>query len=207
MEHKEFVRKLSKKRPEFFEEYELLEEYRGCKDKITIKHKKCGKVFLMDPMHLMRGQGCPHCHGGKKDKAWFNEKMKDLVGDEYLALEDYTTGKTKIKFKHVKCGEIFEMRPEDFLNGQRCPECAKHIRAAKLKKEPSIFAKEVASLVGDEYELLSDYTNCKEKVWMKHKTCGSIFKVSPTAFLHGGSKKTGTRCPICFASYKKSEDI
>ena len=60
----------------------------------------------------------------EKNNDWFINK--ELTNDEYSVLGTYKTGKIKIKLrKHEVCGSEFEMRPEDFEDGQRCPECAK----------------------------------------------------------------------------------
>ena len=61
---------------------------------------------------------------GKTD-AQFKQEIKDLVGDEYTFLDSYVNAKTKLRIKHNKCNNVYEVRPNDFLNGKRCPFCAR----------------------------------------------------------------------------------
>ena len=68
-----------------------------------------------------------------KDTVWFKNKVSD-ADKNYEVLGEYINSKTKIELRHLFCNTIFSMRPEDFLRGQRCPECAKHIRVAGRKK-------------------------------------------------------------------------
>ena len=46
-------------------------------------------------------------------------------------------------------------------------------------------------LVKDEYSVLGEYVNNKEKILMRHNTCGHEYMVQPNKFL------TGRRCPKC----------
>ena len=60
----------------------------------------------------------------RKTDAEFKKEVFDLVGSEYEFLDSYVNSYTKIKVKHNKCGHIYEVRPNLFLNnGSRCPYC------------------------------------------------------------------------------------
>ena len=122
----------------------------------------------------------------RKTDAQFKKEVYDLVGDEYTFLESYVKSSVKIKVKHNKCGNTYEVKPNDFLNGKRCPYCF-----GNIKKTDTKFKKEVHDLVGDEYTFLDPYVNSKVKLKVKHNTCGNVYEVTPSHFL------SGSRCPFC----------
>ena len=93
--------------------------------------------------------------------------------------------------RHEVCGNEYEVTPNKFKKGRRCPECAKRKRANFHRKDEEQFIKEIYALVGDEYTLLSSYISTHEKVQMRHNPCRYEYVVSPAKFL------TGRRCPRC----------
>ena len=211
MTNEDFINGIKTKLPDFFNKFEILEEYKGNKVPISIKCRKCDDIFKKDPMHLMRGQGCPNCAGKKKNTEWFIKKVYELTDDEYSVLGEYITGKTKIKLRHNgECGNEFDMRPEDFENGQRCPKCARKTGSLKKRKTDEEFKKIVKELVLDEYTVLGTYTTSTEKIRMKHNSCGSEFFVAPGLFIyprkHANGKFSGSRCPVCYGSIKKTDE-
>lgn len=137
----------------------------------------------------------------RKTDAEFRAEVKDIVGDEYIALDRYHGAMTKIKFKHINCGNYFEMRPHDFLTGRRCPKCARKIRGQKEMKSNTKFKSEVSTITGKEYLVLDKYIGRKRKIRFKHQTCGFIFLMTPDNFLHGH------RCPRCMSNLSKGEKI
>lgn len=60
-----------------------------------------------------------------------------------------------------------------------------------MKKDTEQFKKEVFDLVGNEYEVLSEYINSSAKIKILHSKCGYIYKVTPGDFIQG------IRCPKC----------
>ena len=130
----------------------------------------------------------------KKTDAEFKKEVFDLVGNEYTFLDSYVTARTKIKVKHNKCGNIYDVTPNDFTNGRRCHSCASNAR-----KTNEQFKKEVYNLAGDEYTFLDSYINSRTEIRVKHNICGNAYKVKPSNFL------TGRRCPYCNGKAKKSD--
>ena len=59
-------------------------------------------------------------------------------------------------------------------------------------KTTETFKKEVYSLVGDEYTVMSEYTKAKEDVTFLHKTCGKTSSIKPDKFL-----RRNKRCDHC----------
>ena len=149
----------------------------------------CGRILDMLPASLLHGIGCNHCRhreGRLITNDGFKKHLKEVVGDEYIPLTEYTGATNKVVFKHKVCGNVFEMRPNNIFNGQRCPHCF-----GTPKKTDEDFKQEVYDLVGDEYTFLDKYVNARTKLRVRHNECGSIYKVRPDDFIHG------CRCPYC----------
>lgn len=108
-------------------EYELLGEYTGIKNKTTIKHLKCGNIYDVTPDHFIHEKTrCPICFGNlKKTTSKFKKEIYDLVGDEYTVIGKYKTAREKIKIKHNACNHVYNVIPDSFLRGSRCPRCFK----------------------------------------------------------------------------------
>lgn len=169
-------------------EYSFIESYVNAHTKIKVKHNKCGYVYSVDPASFLYGKRCPHCAGNlKKNNAQFKKEVCDLVGDEYTFLDPYVSSSIKIRVRHNECGYIYKVRPNDFLNGTRCPKCNK-----KMRKTDEEFKQEVYDLVGDEYTFIEPYKNALTPLKVKHNKCGSIYKVTPSDFIN-----THHRCAFC----------
>ncbi|MCE2265790.1 hypothetical protein GPX01_08475 [Streptococcus thermophilus] len=63
--------------------YEILEEYKGAREKIKIRCKSCNNVWFNSPTHLLSGQGCPYCAGKHKTSESFNNELKQKYGSKY----------------------------------------------------------------------------------------------------------------------------
>lgn len=131
----------------------------------------------------------------KKTDAEFKKEVFDLAGGEYTFLDNYQGSNTKIKVKHNKCGNTYEVRPKDFIKGERCPNCF-----GNIKKTDAQFKKEVYDLVGDEYIFLDPYVNARTKIKVKHNECGNVYEIDPNHFLKGN------HCPYCSGKLEKTDD-
>lgn len=54
----------------------------------------------------------------------FKHTIFELTGNDFELLSEYKTAKTKVLMKHNKCGNKFEITPDNFKSGNRCPFCA-----------------------------------------------------------------------------------
>lgn len=121
----------------------------------------------------------------------FRNRVKSLGNNKYILLSEYKTAKVKVTLKHVSCGNIYTVTPSDFTSGKRCPKCALKKRSLSESKTNEAFILEVHELVGDEYEVISNYARWDIPVTMYHSICGNSYSVAPNAFL------SGRRCPKC----------
>lgn len=184
-------------------EYEFLESYINNSTKIECKHNKCGYTWKVTPASFLRGVRCPQCNGGiRKTNEKFVQEVYELVGNEYIFLEDYINDRTKIKCKHNECGHIWKIVPSSFLQGRGCPQCkGKRISVSKTR-DNEWFKERVCELIGDEYTFLGEYKNSRTKIKVRHNECGYIYEVTPNHFFNG------TRCPQCNKpDYKQNQDL
>lgn len=121
----------------FGSDYQVIVPYKNENTKVKIKHLVCGKEFWVYPTNFVKEKhGCPSCASKRgrvaqlknSNQIWnqetFVNKVKDLTGDEYSVLGTYTKSIEKVKMKHNKCGNIFYMAPNHFVNKhERCPYC------------------------------------------------------------------------------------
>lgn len=106
-------------------EYELLSEYIKASQKIRILHKTCGYEYETTPSKIINDEKCRICNGRFRNTLIFKDKVFKLVGNEYEILEEYINSSKKIKIKHIICGHEYNVIPNKFLSGNRCPYCHK----------------------------------------------------------------------------------
>lgn len=174
------------------DEYSLLSPYVNSKEKMTIIHNTCGHEYSVKWNNFKAGKRCPNCSGRMTNEE-FIDKVRLLIGDEYTFLDKYRTSGYKIKVRHniIGCGHTYEVTPNHFLRGRRCPKCW----FKSKRKTNEAFIQEVYSLVGDEYLPISEYISSRNRIQIYHSKCEKIYMVRPNEFLQGN------RCPHC----KRSE--
>jgi len=131
-------------------------------------------------------------HRRKTHSDFINEVFAQ-VENEYSILGEYVNAKTKLKMKHNICNHTWEIDPDKFLQGRRCPECSIKQRTEEATKNHEDFVKELFELVKEEYKVVGKYMTSREKIEMKHNVCNHTYSVYPYSFLAG----KGSRCPHC----------
>ena len=172
----------------FGDQYTLLSPYVKATEKIKVKNNNCGHIYDIRPNNLLNGSHCPICslNHSRKTAQQYTQEVYDLVGNEYTVVTPYINARIPITIKHNKCGNKYSIRPDRFLNGDRCPFCS---RTARMNT--SQFKKRVYDKYGDEYKVVGKYVNSGAKIAIKHK-CGYQWNVNPNNFLRGKS-----HCPAC----------
>lgn len=116
----EYIEELDLKKPTI----EVLGTYNGLKAKILHKCKVCKHEWEVIPDNLLnRKNGCPKC--GKRAKLTnedFLEKL-DKINPNIKPLDEYVSHIHKMRFQCVKCGHVWEAKPNNILNGKGCPKC------------------------------------------------------------------------------------
>ena len=101
----------------------------------------------------------------------------------------YINNQTPVKVHCNACGLERPARPNRLLTekGACCPRCS-----GKERQTTETFQQRVTAAAGPKYEVTSEYAGVNRHVRMKHTTCGHEWNVTPSNFLH-----VGTRCPKC----------
>lgn len=176
----------------------LSNDYINAHQKLKLKCK-CGEIFqtTFNAFKHNHKKQCNRCgkqnfanKKTKTNKEFINE-IYNIVGNEYIFLESYINSATKIKCKHNECGHIWQIRPNDFLKGNRCPKCYGNIPYTQEE-----YCNKIIEIAGDEYIFLEKYIDSKTKIKCKHNKCGYIWKTTPNNFLNG------RRCPQCNGGIK-----
>jgi len=194
----DYLQELLNKR-EDGKEYKWLEDYKGeCHKKHKIKHLVCENEYEVRPNDFRQGTRCPECAIKKKQKIYLQKLLDNAKdGKDYKWLEDYKgSNKIKHKIKHLVCGNEYEVRPNDFRQGNRCPFCfGKFIyKTSNLNYLQELLNK---TKDGKDYKWLEEYKgNNKLKHKIKHLVCGNEYDVAANCF------QQGNRCPFCANNYK-----
>lgn len=181
--------------------YELISTYENSRTKVEMKHLVCGHTYNVRPSKFTEGKRCPNCSKpfqNKKTHEEFKAQVVELGESKYELLSTYENSQTKVNMRHLVCGHVYNVRPDKFLEGKRCPNCSKTFGKKKTHEE---FEAQVLEVGESEYELISTYTNGQNKVNMKHLVCGHKYNVIPSKFLEG------RRCPNCFGAKTKKHDV
>lgn len=186
MTDEQFKEKLKNK---YGDEYIALEQYKGSSVKIKILHKKCGEITMKRPNDILSGYGCDKCNEyHKKYEEEFNEELRRIYGDEYIAIDGYKGAHIEIYFKH-SCGTAFKAKPYLMLQKRRkCPKCKKN--QTPTEEELRQIIKKCKD--GEFYLLVSNYTRMCKKAKFLHMKCGNTFDMRPTDFIYKNE-----RCPDC----------
>lgn len=119
-------------------EYTLLSEYENVYKKIQVKHNICGHEYDVAPGHFLSGKKCPECAIENtrkrltKSHPWFLAQVYERVKNEYTVLGKYKKSNEKLLMRHNDCENEYMVSPQKFLQGRRCPKCAR--KKGKNKK-------------------------------------------------------------------------
>ncbi|PEJ40070.1 hypothetical protein [Bacillus wiedmannii] len=173
---------------------------------------RCNRELPVDTLYFHKKKECKYgldsickeCRGypfgkHKLTHEKFVDFIKETVGGEYYVLGEYKTGKQKVLMKHNTCGHKFEMQPNNFKQGQRCPECANESRRTKRRMSHSEFVERVKTEANSEYTVVGKYVNANTKVLMRHNECGYEWGITPDKF------RVGQRCPNCIGKCQTHE--
>lgn len=126
----------------------------------------------------------------------FKNDIYDQYGDEYSLLSEYKGTHSKVKMRHNICGNEYEVSPNKFRSGRKCPFCANKMRSIKRQKTKEVLQKELNEYYGkEEYTILSDEIGKNlDKIKVRHNCeyCGyNEFESTPNYL------KQGKGCQVC----------
>ena len=121
----------------------------------------------------------------KKSAEEYKREVLTLTDSEYECIGDYINNKTPVKMYHAVCRNTFDMKPNKFLSGHRCPICN------KMRKKSIMEVRRKVLEQGHDLFLLSEYTDMKTPATFVHTECGRTFLMKPADAVRG------RKCPFC----------
>lgn len=187
----DFKRQLNIEHPEL----ELLSEYDGNKNYVTVRCLRHDYIFRTKPNWLHGGCGCQKCYDERRGNTTrksvddFINEAKQIHGNKYdYSKVDYINSKTKVCIICPEHGEFWQT-PNKHLNGTHgCPKCSGRGRSTteiieefrKVHKDDYIYDK-------------VDFLNNRTKVCIICPEHGEFWQ-TPDKHLQGEG------CPICKSS-------
>lgn len=173
-------------------------EYVNSSTKVCIICPKHGEFWQIPNSHL-KGCGCFKCgvensaKGHLYNTKKFIEKAKFIFGNSYDYSEvKYVSSSKKVKIKCNKCGNVFEMTPNNHLSGQGCPKCASKKKGGK--KNINEVIEKARKIHGDKYDYSKvEYRGANEKICIICPIHGEFWQ-TPANHLRGQG------CPKCNSS-------
>lgn len=135
----------------------------------------------------------------KWNTATFKAHVESITNGEYTFIGDYINGKTPSLMRHNTKGCVWEVRPANFLNGNRCLECSG--RAPKGIKDVEEGLRDLGVLQ-DFVIHTKSIKNLEEDIRVTHLLCETPFTAKARNLM-----LTGT-CPECFPQrLKRLEEV
>lgn len=206
----EFVHQLKKEHPNL----ELLSNYNGNKNYVTVRCKIHDYVYKTKPNWLHRGCDCQKCYDERrgekrvKDLDKVISDFKKVHGDkyDYSNIVEYKNNHTKLPIycpKKDKNGNIhgifFQTALKHMSAKEGCPKCAIEANALKKTLTTEEFIKKAKEIHGDKYGYSKvEYINYYTPITIICPIHGS-FTQKP--FVH----LDGCGCPKCNSSHLEIE--
>lgn len=180
--------------------YDFLSDYKGFKEKIRVKCKKCGYEFDSKPGNLLLKNlthpVCINClrTNHKMTTEKYQKKLDELFKDKsYIVLEEYQEKNTPILHKCNICNYKWKASPTNILEGyynnkRMCPSC----NNMKRDDFKTLSYEERLQKIKSPLIPLEPYITKKLPILHKCTICNYKWKTAPDNILH---HKTG--CPKC----------
>lgn len=121
-------------------EYELVGEYTGVYNKVTLYHTKCKNNWKVTPNAFISSHSrCWYCRikehniNQRKTHEDFVKEVQEKYGNDYKILSKYVNSKTKVLVRH-KCGKEWYIRASHLLERDMCPKCKMSVGERHIMK-------------------------------------------------------------------------
>ena len=138
-------------------EYTLLSEYNGGTSKVSLIHNTCGYEYDVIARNFKRGDRCPKCSGNlKKNTSEISDIISNITDKECSLESEYKGYHNHVSIKHHLCGNVYDVKPANFIsNNRRCPICK------ESKGEKCI--SEILNNLNVEFKRQFVFEDCKNK--------------------------------------------
>lgn len=109
---------------------EIISDYKGANQTISVKCKKCGHVWETKAENLLQGRGCPKCalkKSADKRRKTTEEYKGELfsIHPNLTVLGEYTGDNQKIKVQCNVCNYTWEPKAGSLLRSWGCKRCSR----------------------------------------------------------------------------------
>lgn len=108
--------------------------------RVEFRCPKCNQITNRRVWEMLHSDNeCGYCgigHRRKKTSQQFINEIDEKYPGQYELLDTYDSAKSSIRVKHLECGFIFKIRPDNLLHGRGCPRCNRYnsIGSKAIKK-------------------------------------------------------------------------
>ena len=190
-------------------EYLPVGDFENYETKLLMKHLPCGKEYIVLPQTFKHGRGrCPKCVRYESRKGVpskrkitqeeFENRIKDVYGDEFSSVGKYEDWKKHTPIKHNTCGTVWNPIAGDFLRKDaKCPYCMRLPKYTGLEIQKRLDKK-----YGDNvYKVLTDKIQTIDTTIKVKHICGNEFNTSADVLLR---KDVKIGCIICAGKNTKT---
>lgn len=96
-----------------------------------MEHTVCGTILDVIPDSILHERfSCPICLHNRYSKEYtrstkdYKEQVEKETSGEYTPITEYVDVYTHIVMRHNICGNTWEITPQVFQHGRRCPRCS-----------------------------------------------------------------------------------
>ena len=176
---------------------EYISGYKNATTKCLHKCLLCGKEVLIDPSHVLAGNGCRECgikrvsDACRKTHEQFMEEVAKVINPNIQIIGRYQTAKKPIECLCVNCKKIIYKFPDELLKGRGCQKCSAIENGLRRRKTTEQFMSELMEVnplveIVSKYQGATQHINCRCKVDSSHE-----WSAYPSNLLKGAG------CPEC----------
>lgn len=179
-------------------DFQFLSKYTNKSNLIKAKHVPCGTIVTKKGSAFTSSVlPCGYCLNRFSGKADLERKIHSLFGDEYSVIGDYEKSTVETDFKHNLCGYIFPAKPSVLMSRKGyCPKCSGWRRTTEEAQM------KVRELLGEEYEVIGEYTGVHKPFILKHHVCGQLLNTTYMKL-----QKHNHRCPCSHGRFSAQGQI
>ena len=183
-----------------YPEIDIIGDYENTHVKVLFKCNKCGSIW-QSTVHSVVKNGCPECkrkeNVEKKERQFINTMQKR--NPTIRIIGKYQNVKTPIKVMCLECGNEWETKPSNLINGHGCNKCAIKTNAIKRKKTQKQFVDELHE-VNPNITVIGEYNGSSNKILVKCNICGNKWESEPSSLLAGNG------CSSCSGNKRKTTE-
>lgn len=164
----EFIKRIKEQTGD---EYSYISGFTKMNEKVIMRHNICEHEWEIEPKMFtgVKQRRCPKCANKNRGKYALKENYLESIlkdsydGNEYKWLSEYSgNNKHYHKILHIECDREYEVRPNDFQQGYRCPYCSQELKESRNLG----YIKDYLIKNKVEFEIEKKFEECKNKSYL-----------------------------------------